>query len=133
MPCASSTWRARNAVVVLPLVPVTPITRNSAVGLPWNAAASGPIAARTLGTTTSGTSRPSGRSQTTAAAPRLTASAANSCPSTTNPGTQKRRPRRDALAPIGQARDLGVAARIGSAGDPRGVEQVAQRHRDRRF
>ena len=80
----------RNAVVVLPFVPVTPTTRSCAVGLPWNAAASGPIAARTLGTSTSGTSRPSGRSHTSAAAPRLTASAANSCPSTTKPGTQKK-------------------------------------------
>ena len=65
-------------MVVLPFVPVTPTTRSAAVGLPWNAAASGPIAARTLGTTTSGTSSPSGRSHTIAAAPRLTASGAKS-------------------------------------------------------
>ena len=80
----------RKAVVVLPFVPVTPTTRSRAVGRPWKAAASGPIAARTLGTTTSGTPVPSGRSHTSAAAPRRTASAANTCPSTTKPGTQKK-------------------------------------------
>ena len=33
-PPASSRWRSRNAVVVLPLVPVIPATRSSAVGSP---------------------------------------------------------------------------------------------------
>src|SRR3954468_3456941 len=49
------------------------------------------MAARTLGTITSGTSSPSGRSQTRAAAPRSTASGAKSWPSARKPGTQKKR------------------------------------------
>ena len=89
MPAASSRWRTRNAVVVLPLVPVMPTTRSSAVGSPWKRAAAGPIAARTSGTSTSGTPRPSGRSHTSAAAPRSTASGAKSWPSARKPGTQK--------------------------------------------
>ena len=78
VPVCSSRWRTRKAVVVLPLVPVIPTTRRVAVGSPWKAAAAGPIASRTLGTTTSGTPRPSGRSHTSAAAPRSTASGAKS-------------------------------------------------------
>jgi hypothetical protein len=75
--------------VVLPFVPVMPTTSSSAVGSPWKRAAAGPIAARTDGTTTSGTASPSGRSTTSAAAPRATASGAKSCPSRVKPGTQK--------------------------------------------
>ena len=48
------------------------------------------MAARTSGTITSGTPSPSGRSQTSAAAPRSTASGAKSCPSDRKPGTQKK-------------------------------------------
>src|SRR2546423_11548425 len=48
------------------------------------------MAARASGTMTSGTPRPSGRSHTSAAAPRSTASGANSWPSAFNPGTQKK-------------------------------------------
>src|SRR5205085_4926763 len=51
----------------------------------------GAIAARASSTTTSGTPRPSERSQTSATAPRATASAAKSCPSDLNPRTQKNR------------------------------------------
>src|SRR3954462_15176657 len=47
------------------------------------------MAWRTLETTTSGTPRPSGRSHTSAAAPRAIASGAKSCPSARKPGTQK--------------------------------------------
>src|SRR3954462_15029097 len=47
------------------------------------------MAWRTLETTTSGTPRPSGRSHTSATAPRFTASGAKSCPSARKPGTQK--------------------------------------------
>ena len=91
VPVSSSRWRTRNAVVVLPLVPVIPTTFSRAVGSPWKAAAAGPIASRTLGTTTSGTPRSSGRSHTSAAAPRSTASGAKSWPSARKPGTQKKR------------------------------------------
>src|SRR5438067_5341289 len=48
------------------------------------------MAARASGTTTSGTPRPSGRSHTSAAAPRSTASGAKSWPSVLKPGTQKK-------------------------------------------
>jgi len=48
------------------------------------------IAARTFGTSTSGTPSPSRRSHTSAAAPRRIASGAKSCPSATAPGTQKK-------------------------------------------
>ena len=89
-PAASSRWRTRKAVVVLPFVPVMPTTSSSAVGWPWKRAAAGPIAARTSSTTTSGTPSPSGRSHTSAAAPRATASGAKSWPSERNPGTQKK-------------------------------------------
>ncbi len=50
---------SRNAVVVLPFVPVTATTSSSRDGSPKNAAAVGPIASRTLGTTCCGTSRSS--------------------------------------------------------------------------
>ena len=72
-PAASSSWRARKAVVVLPFVPVTPTTWSSAVGSPWKAAANGAIEARTSGTCTSGTPRSRGRSTTRADAPESTA------------------------------------------------------------
>ena len=49
------------------------------------------MAARTDSTRTSGTPRSSGRSTTSAAAPRATASGAKSCPSVRKPGTQKNR------------------------------------------
>jgi hypothetical protein len=88
-PTASSSWRMRNVVVVLPLVPVTPITGRRAVGSPWNAAAARAITARTSSTSTSGTPSPSGRATTSPAAPRATASGAKSCPSRVKPGTQK--------------------------------------------
>jgi hypothetical protein len=89
VPAASSRWRTSQAVVVLPLVPVTPTTRRRDVGSPWKRAAAGAIASRTEGTTTSGTPSSSGRSTTSATAPRRTASAAKSWPSRWKPGTQK--------------------------------------------
>ena len=48
------------------------------------------MAARTSGTTSSGTPSPSGRWDTSATAPRSTASGAKSCPSARKPGTQKK-------------------------------------------
>jgi hypothetical protein len=73
----------------LPLVPVMPTTRSSAVGSRWKRAAACAMAARMSSTCTSGTPRPSGRQTTSAAAPRATASAAKSWPSRVKPGTQK--------------------------------------------
>jgi hypothetical protein len=77
-PAASSRPRSRNADVVLPFVPVIPATESRAVGSPWNRAPARAIAARTSSTCTSGTPSPSGRCTTSAAAPRATASGANS-------------------------------------------------------
>ena len=89
IPAASSIARVSQAVVVLPLVPVMPTTRSSAVGSPWKRAAACAIAARMSSTWTSGTPSPSGRQTTSAAAPRATASGAKSWPSRVKPGTQK--------------------------------------------
>ncbi len=79
----------RNAVVVLPFVPVTPSTVSCSVGCPKKTSAIGPIAARTDGTTPCGTGRSSSRSTTSAQAPAATAAAAWSCPSVVCPGTQR--------------------------------------------
>ena len=109
-------------VVVLPFVPVTPMTPSRAVGSPYSRAAAGAIAARTEGTTTSGTPSPSGRSTTSAAAPRAMASGAKSCPSRVKPGTAKNSvPGHDPPVVEREARDLhrrGV----------RDAEDVSQQH-----
>ena len=55
-PAASRIACSRNAVVVFPFVPVTAATSSVSDGRPKNSAAAGPIAARTLGTTSCGTS-----------------------------------------------------------------------------
>ena len=89
IPAASSIARTSQAVVVLPLVPVTPTTASRAVGSPEKRAAACAIAARMSSTWTSGTPSPSGRQTTSAAAPRSIASGAKSCPSRVKPGTQK--------------------------------------------
>ena len=80
----------RKAVVVFPLVPVTPATCSSSVGRPKNSSAATAIAARESATTSCGTARSSGRSTTSATAPFATASGAKSCPSARRPGTQKK-------------------------------------------
>ena len=99
------------AVVVLPLVPVTAITARSALGSQKKRAAAGPIAARTEPTTTSGTPRPSGRSTTSAAAPRATASAAKSCPSLLEAGHgEEQRAGLHPAAVVGESRDLDARA-----------------------
>ena len=53
-PAASSTEWRRNAVVVFPLVPVTPATSSSRVGSPKKTSAAVAIAARADGTTSWG-------------------------------------------------------------------------------
>src|SRR3954462_503897 len=88
-PVASSSPRTRNAVVVLPLVPVMPTTGSRAVGSPWKRAAAGAIAARTESTTTSSTPQFRGRSTTSGPAPPAIAAGAGACPSRVKPGTQK--------------------------------------------
>jgi hypothetical protein len=89
IPAPSRISRIRKAVVVFPFVPVTPTTRSSEVGSPKNRAATGAIAARALGTTIWGTATSSSRSVTRATAPASITWAANSCPSTFSPTTQK--------------------------------------------
>ena len=79
-----------NAVVVFPFVPVTATTSSSPEGAPKKTDAASGIARRTLGTTNCVTRASSGRSTTSATAPRSTASAARSWPSTFAPGTQKK-------------------------------------------
>ena len=68
-------------VVVLPLVPVTPTNFKSRDGKPQKAAATGPRAWRTEGTTTCGTGSSRTCSHRRATAPRASASAAKSWPS----------------------------------------------------
>ncbi len=88
-PAASRISRSRKAVVVLPLVPVTPAIVSEAVGSPKKRSATGAIAARASSTRTWGTGSSRSRSTTSADAPASTAEGAKSCPSEVKPGTQK--------------------------------------------
>ena len=89
-PAAANRPATRCAVVVLPLVPVTPTTRRARDGSPYQRAAMSAMARRTEGTTTCGALTPVSRSHTSAAAPASTAAAANAWPSNESPGTQKK-------------------------------------------
>ena len=90
-PAAAKMPATRCAVVVLPLVPVTPTTVRSRDGSPYQRAAMSAMARRTDGTThLRQRDAPVARSQTSAAAPAAAARAANSCPSKLSPGTQKK-------------------------------------------
>ena len=119
---ASSIERSKNAVVVLPFVPVTPATSSSFVGSPKNTSAAVAIALRTSVTMSCGTETSRSRSTTSAAAPRSIASQARSWPSTRWPGTQKKSAPSDivrvsyARSPISTGRppvtSLGASARI---------------------
>ena len=77
--------------MVLPLVPVTPMSRSRLDGLPYTQQATSPSRARGSASTKTGTpvaaarARPSG-SVSTAAAPAATASAQNAAPCTRAPG-----------------------------------------------
>ena len=80
---------SRNAVVVLPFVPVTPATSSSRVGSPKKTSAAVAIAARaTARRAAEPPARRRARRRATTA-PRSTASPAKSCPSACSPGTQK--------------------------------------------
>ena len=87
-PAASRMAWARKAVVVLPLVPVMPITASSRLGWPYSASAASAIAARAPATRSWGTGTGRNRSTISAAAPRSTATSAKSWPSARKPGTQ---------------------------------------------
>ena len=78
-------------MVVLPLVPVTPISRSLVDGRPYTAAAAGAISARTDATRTWGAATSTKRSTNRAAAPADTAAGAWSWPSVVLPGTQQKR------------------------------------------
>src|SRR5262249_26755808 len=85
-PAARRPASTRYVVVVLPDVPVTPMTRNFDDGSPYTKAAAAPSTERGAGGTTAGTldgrvAAPAG-SVSTATAPRATASAANWAPCT---------------------------------------------------
>ena len=109
---ASRISRSRKAVVVLPLVPVIPATRSSAVGSPWKRAASGAIAARASATTTCGTSSSQLALDDERRGPASTAPAANSCPSALlAEHAEEQRPRLDRAAVVGEAS-------ISTAGSP---------------
>ncbi len=88
-PAAASTASRKNVVVVFPLVPVMPSTGSARDGSPWNRAATGPIDRRTDRTLAWGTAGATTRSTMSATAPRSTATAANSWPSTCRPGMQQ--------------------------------------------
>ena len=78
--------------MVLPLVPVTPMSRSRRDGFPYTQQATSPSLARGSATTKTGTplaaarARPSG-SVRTATAPAATASAQNAAPCTRAPGS----------------------------------------------
>src|SRR4051794_4595225 len=103
------------------------------------------MAARASSTRSSGTPRPSGRSTTSAAAPRCTASGAKSWPSTLKPGTQKKSvpgvtarlsyasastSTAGAPSPIRSRRVTGGESSAGSGASGRRDPQVRQRERD---
>ena len=99
IPAVPSTSASMWVVVVLPLVPVTPMTSRRVEGSPWTADATGPRLRRTSATTSRGTSAAppasesaSGSSSTiNATAPAATASPVKRCPSTCSPRTQANR------------------------------------------
>ncbi len=88
-PADENTDANRWVTVVLPFVPVTPMTDSERLGSPQSRAATGPSAARTSGVTTCGTSTPSSWSTNSATAPAPTASPARSWPSLRLPRTQQ--------------------------------------------
>ena len=111
-------------MVVLPLVPVMPTTRSSAVGSPWKRAAACAIAARMSSTWTSGTPRPSGRQTTSAAAPRAHGVGREVMAVAREAGdAEEQRAGLHRAVVVGEAGDLDVVRAV--------AEQVAQRHRCR--
>ena len=107
-PAASSAATARNAVVVLPSVPVMPSTPRSWLGSPYHQVAAVASAGCVAATTSWATSRSRGRSSRSADAPARTAVSAKSCPSTCAPGIATNRP------PGITRRESWVTPRIGS-------------------
>ena len=87
LPRTASTWARASLSVVLPAVPVTHTTL--ALVLPRQSDANRPRARTVSSTRSAGTPiSGKGREASTAAAPRATALAAKSWPSTRSPGTQ---------------------------------------------
>ena len=88
-PASSRMDLIRKLEVVLPLVPVMPISIIFSAGFPKNSDAIYELAMRTSSTSTCGTSMDSSRSTTSATAPFATACGAKSWASMRRPGVQK--------------------------------------------
>ena len=86
-----SSCARRCAVVVLPFVPVTPMTGMRRDGSLYRRSASLPAATRTSSTLSQRTAGPGSRSETTATAPRSSASRAYSIPSLRVPAMARKR------------------------------------------
>ena len=87
---ASRRCFTRKAVVVLPFVPVTPMTLSLSAGLPWKAAAISAMAARASGTRIRGDAQAGkAASETMATAPFSAACATNWAPSVRAPRNAK--------------------------------------------
>ena len=87
-PAAASPASRKWAVLVLPLVPVTPWMRSSRAGKPWNHALSGALTARGSGTTREGSSV-AGRSLIATTAPACAARSSKSSPWCRPPGSAR--------------------------------------------
>jgi len=87
VPAALNRYRTSPVVVVLPLVPVMPMSTSDAPGSPYQARASSIAASRASVTTSCGTSTGWRASTTAAAAPRAMASGTKRCPSDCEPRT----------------------------------------------
>ena len=84
---------AIDTTVVLPFVPVTPTIDRDWSGRPWTSRATGAMAARVSGTTTTGTPAPArGRCASTAAAPLATAWGTKAWASARSPTIATNRP-----------------------------------------
>ena len=124
---ALSTWRARSTDVVLPFVPVTPMSCSFAAGRPYHASAATAAARRPLRTTTCGMVTGCRTSTSAAAAPRATASATNWCPSSTAPRTAqysipRSRRRASAVSPV----ISGSPRPLPSGGPPPSINSAAR-------
>ena len=119
-------WRISPVVVVLPLVPVTPISVRRRPGWPYHALPSTSAARRLSRTTISGTPDCCGVSTTTAARPAARPRRpTNRCPSACDPRTATySMPRRD-----GSAVHADAAGSSGRGGEPRPADRPGEARR----
>ncbi len=121
-------------MVVLPLVPVTPISVIAFAGSPSERPTSRPSAAAPDGTMTCGTLRPgSSRSTTTAAAPRSIAVATNAWPSLRRPRTATNTSPRSTARESSRTAPTAIVAIADQARAGDAVDELAERqgHGDR--